>query len=236
MSEPVRLHRFIAQCGVCSRRRAEELISEGRVSVNGSVVTQLGTKVTDSDVVEVDAARVRPQEFIYLVMHKPKGVVTTMSDERGRRTVADLLPRLDAVVKPVGRLDKDTEGLLLFTNDGDLAKRLTHPSHGFEKEYEAVVRGRVSERALDRLRNGVRIERRMTSPAVVEVIAEDRGTTKLRIVLKEGWKRQVRLMCEAVGNDVVDLRRVRFGPLKLKGMQPGECRILSGKLLDELRK
>lgn len=236
MSEPVRLHRYIAQCGVCSRRRAEELISEGRVAVNGAVVSQQGTKVSDDDVVEVDGTRVRTQSFIYLVMYKPKGVVTSMSDERGRQTVADLLPRLDAAVKPVGRLDKDTDGLLLFTNDGDLAKRLTHPSHGIEKEYEAVVRGRVSESALSRLRKGVRIERRMTSPAVVEVIAEDRGTTKLRIVLKEGWKRQVRLMCEAVGNDVVELRRVRFGPLKLKGMQPGECRILSGKLVEELRK
>lgn len=236
MSEQVRLHRYISQCGVCSRRKAEELIEEGRVSVNGSVVSQQGTKVSDDDVVEVDGVRVRPQQFIYLVMYKPKGVVTSMSDERGRQTVADLLPRLDSVVKPVGRLDKDTDGLLLFTNDGDMAKRLTHPSHGIEKEYEAVVRGRVAESALTKLRNGVRIERRKTSPAVVEVVSEDRGSTKLRLVLKEGWKRQVRLMCEAVGHPVVELRRVRFGPLKLKGMQPGECRILSGKLVDELRK
>ena len=227
MPEPVRLHRYIAQCGVCSRRKAEELIAEGRVAVNGALVTQQGTKVTEGDKVEVDGKRIRQQEFVYLVMYKPKGVLTAMSDDRGRRTVADILPRLDAVVKPVGRLDMDTDGLLLFTNDGEMAKRLTHPSHGFEKEYEALVKGQPDERALERLRTGVRIERRKTSPARVEVISSAKNATKLRIVLKEGWKRQVRLMCEAVDCPVIELRRVRFGPLRLKGMQPGECRLLS---------
>ena len=227
MPEPVRLHRYIAQCGVCSRRKAEELIAEGRVAVNGALVTQQGTKVTEGDKVEVDGKRIRQQEFVYLVMYKPKGVLTAMSDDRGRRTVADILPRLDAVVKPVGRLDMDTDGLLLFTNDGEMAKRLTHPSHGFEKEYEALVKGQPDERALERLRNGVRIERRKTSPARVEVISSAKNATKLWIVLKEGWKRQVRLMCEAVDCPVIELRRVRFGPLRLKGMQPGECRLLS---------
>ncbi len=236
MSEPIRLHRYIAQAGVCSRRKAEELIEHGRVVVNGEVVTQQGTKVSEKDTVEVDGIRLTVQQHIYLVMYKPKGVITAMSDDRGRRTVADLLPRLDSVVKPVGRLDKDTDGLLLFTNDGDLAKRLTHPSHGFEKEYEATVRGHLEEKALSRLRTGVRIERRTTSPAQVDLIGEDRNSTKLRFVLKEGWKRQVRLMCEAVGHPVMDLRRTRFGPLRLKGMQPGECRILSGKVVEELRK
>jgi 23S rRNA pseudouridine2605 synthase len=236
MSGQIRLHRFIAQCGVCSRRKAEELIGQGRVVVNGDVVTQQGTKVSDSDAIEVDGVRLAAQSHLYVVMYKPKGVITAMSDDRGRPTVADLLPRLDSVVKPVGRLDKDTDGLLLFTNDGDLAKRLTHPSHGIEKEYEATVRGNLDEKTLSRLREGVRIERRKTSPAQVERIGEDRHSTKLRLVLKEGWKRQVRLMCEAVGHPVIELRRTRFGPLRLKGMQPGECRILSGKVVDELRK
>ena len=236
MMEPVRLHRYIAQCGLCSRRKAEELIEQGRVAVNGEPVTQQGTKVTDQDEVTVDGVRVRPESHIYVAMYKPKGVVTTMSDERGRQTVADLLPRLGATVKPVGRLDKDTEGLLLLTNDGELAKRLTHPSHGFEKEYEAVVRGHVDDRALKKLREGVRIERRRTSPARVDLVSQDRTSTKLRLVLKEGWKRQVRLMCEAVGHPVVSLKRVRFGPLKLKGMQPGEVRLLSGAVVEELKK
>lgn len=230
----MRLHRYIAQCGLCSRRKAEELIVERRVALNGSIVTQLGTKVAEGDVVEVDGRRIAPQRFLYLVMYKPKGVVTTMSDERGRRSVADLLPRLDSVVKPVGRLDKDTEGLLLFTNDGEMAKRLTHPSHGTEKEYEAVVRGAVGERALERLRTGVRIERRKTSLARVDVVSVDRTTTRLRLVLREGWKRQVRMMCEAVGHPVVELKRVRFGPLKLKGMHPGECRILGEEMVKRL--
>lgn len=236
MTEPVRLHRYIASCGLCSRRKAEELIAEGRVSVNGEPVAQPGTKVTDKDRVEVDGRVIKPQKFIYVVMHKPRGVITAMSDDRGRKTVADLLPRLDAVVKPVGRLDYDTDGLLLFTNDGELAKKLTHPSHGFEKEYEAVVRGEVEPKAVERLRKGVRIERRTTSPAVVEVLGADRRGTRLRFVLTEGWKRQVRLMCESVGHPVIELRRTRFGPLRLKGMSPGECRILTQKQVEALKK
>lgn len=229
----MRLHRYIAQCGVCSRRKAEELIVDGRVSVNGSVVTVLGSKVEEGDEVKVDGRRIEPEKLVYLAMYKPKGVVTTLSDERGRRTVADLLPRLPSVVKPVGRLDKDTDGLLIFTNDGELARRLTHPSHGTEKEYEATVVGEPDEKDLARLRSGVRIEGRKTRPAVVESI----GRGKLRIVLKEGWKRQVRLMCEAVGHPVESLRRVRFGPIRLGKMQPGECRALSERevraLMDE---
>lgn len=236
MSEPVRLHRFIAQCGVCSRRKAEELIAEGRVTVNGETVVQMGTKVGDDDVVTVDGQRIRQERHIYLVMYKPKGVVTTMSDEKGRRTVSQLLPRLDAVVKPVGRLDKDTDGLLLLTNDGDLAKKLTHPSHGTEKEYEATVRGAVTERAVERLRTGVRIEGRKTRPAFVEVLSSHETKSKLKIVLKEGWKRQVRLMCESVGHPVIELRRTRFGPLRLKGMSPGECRLLTQQQVDALKK
>ncbi len=236
MSEPVRLHRFIAQCGVCSRRKAEELIVDGRVVVNGETVTTLGTKVSDGDDVRVDGRKIRPESFVYLVMYKPKGVVTTMSDERGRKTVADLLPRLEAVVKPVGRLDKDTDGLLLFTNDGELAKRLTHPSHGTEKEYEATVRGEITDKAVERLRTGVRIEGRKTRPAIVEVLSSHETRSKLKIVLKEGWKRQVRLMCEAVGHPVIELRRTRFGPMRLKGMSPGECRLLTKQQVEALRK
>ena len=234
--EGVRLHRYIAQCGVCSRRRAEEFIEEGRVTLNGEVVTKLGTKTFPGDDVKVDGAAVRPQKLVYLVMYKPKGVVTTMSDDRGRRTVADLLPRLESTVKPVGRLDMDTDGLLLFTNDGDLATSLSHPSRSVEKEYEATVEGEVSDSAIARIRKGVVIEGRKTKTAECEVLGTTPSSSKLRITITEGWKRQVRLMCEAVGHPVIELRRTRYGPLRLKGMAPGECRLLGQQMVESLRK
>lgn len=236
MVEEMRLHRFIAQAGVCSRRKAEDLILKGRVSVNGEPVTALGTKVGAGDRVTVDGSPVRLQGTLTLVMYKPRGVLTTMSDERGRKTVKDLLPRLDSVVKPVGRLDKDTEGLLLFTNDGELATRLAHPSGSVEKEYEAVVRGSVTDATAKRLASGVTIEGRRTRPAQCGIVSRQKETTKLALVLKEGRKRQVRLMCEAVGHKVVSLKRIRYGTLRLKGMHPGECRILSRQQLEALKK
>ena len=226
MRKGIRLHRFIAQCGVCSRRKAEQMISEGRVEVNGETVARPGTVVSEVDEVRVDDRPLRPQPHVYIVMHKPRGCLTTMKDEFGRQTVADLLPDVGVAVKPVGRLDKDTDGVLLFTNDGELASRLTHPRYSIEKEYEATVTGEPGERALGRLRRGVTVEGQRTRPAQVDVLsASDRGA-KLRIVLKEGRKRQIRLMCEAVGHPVKRLRRVRFGPLGLKGLRPGECRVL----------
>jgi len=234
MSEPVRLHRFIAQCGVCSRRKAEELIANGHVTVNGECVTQLGTKVTDADIVIVDGREIKPERHVYVSMNKPKGFVTTMSDERGRRTVADLLPDFGVVVKPVGRLDKDTEGLLLFTNDGELAKRMTHPSHSMEKQYEAVVFGIPDQAALDKLRNGVVIERRKTRPADVKLVKTTRNSATLKITLREGRKRQIRLMCDSVGYPVKTLKRIRFGPLTLRGMRPGECRLLDKATVERL--
>lgn len=237
MSEPVRLHRFIAQCGVCSRRSAEELILQGRVVVNGQLVVELGTKVSDADRVEVDGTLLKRQQAVTLLMNKPKGYVTTLSDPQRRRTVAQLLPEVGAELKPVGRLDMDTEGALLFTSDGELAARLTHARYGVEKEYEAFVHGLPDDRAMDALRKGVFIEGRRTRPAEVEIIRADsgRGTTKLRILLTEGRKRQVRLMCESAGFPVLSLERVRFAFLKVKGMGPGECRILGKQDVERLR-
>ena len=226
MRKGIRLHRFIAQCGVCSRRKAEELISEGRVEVNGETVARPGTVVSQADEVRVDGRPLRSQPHVYIVMHKPRGCLTTMKDEFGRQTVADLLPDVGVAVKPVGRLDKDTDGILLFTNDGELAARLTHPRYSVEKEYEATVSGVPGEQALGRLRKGVTAEGRRTRPAQVDVLSAREKGAKLRIVLKEGRKRQIRLMCEAVGHPVKRLRRVRFGPLSLKGIRPGECRVL----------
>ncbi len=233
-----RLHKRIAASGLCSRRAAEELISGGRVTVNGQVVVEMGVKVGPTDKVAVDGTALRSAKLDYVVMNKPRGVVTTMRDPQGRPTVASLLPDLPATLKPVGRLDQDTEGLLVFTNDGELANRLIHPRYGVEKEYLASVKGVIDERALEQLRSGVFIEGRKTRPAQVSVRSRDESsnTSKLCIVLHEGRKRQIRLMCEMVGHPVRELRRVRFGPLSLRKMPVGACRRLGVQEVAELKR
>lgn len=233
---PERLHKFLARCGVTSRRKAEALILDGRIAVNGEIVTQLGSKVSPGDDVRMDGALVREPRLSYVLLHKPKGIVTTLSDPQGRRTIVGLLPDVGAVLKPVGRLDQDTEGLLLCTNDGELAMRLTHPRHGVEKEYHAVVRGAVAESSLARLRRGVVVEGRKTAPAVAEALQVGESRSTLKIILHEGRKRQVRQMCLAVGHPVIELRRVRIGPLRLQGLRPGECRVLSRPEIEALRR
>jgi pseudouridine synthase len=233
-----RLHVRIAHSGLCSRRKAEELIREGRVTVNGEVVQEMGVSVLPSDDVRVDGKPARPAKHYTLILNKPRGLVTTLSDPQGRPTIQRCLPDYGVQLKPVGRLDMDTEGLLLVTNDGELANRLAHPRYGIEKEYLAVVRGVPDDKTLDRLRKGVFIEGGKTQPARVEMLKAERDqpTRALRIVLHEGRKRQVRQMCEAVGHPVVSLKRVRVGPLLLKGLRPGECKLLGKKDVDHLRK
>ncbi|MHB1007386.1 MAG: pseudouridine synthase [Chloroflexota bacterium] len=227
-AEEMRLQRALAQAGIASRRAAEDLIREGRVSVNGQVVTELGTKVVPGeDEIAVDGQPVGPPEhLVYLALNKPSGYVSTSSDPEGRRTVLDLVPR-DVRLFPVGRLDEYTEGLLLLTNDGEFAYRVTHPKHVMEKEYQALVWGRPSPLILDRLRHGVELDGRLTAPAIV-VVLDDRGDdTLLRIVLHEGRNRQVRRMCEVVGHPVLRLRRVRVGAITLGDLPLGRYRYLT---------
>ncbi len=233
-----RLHKRIAGAGICSRRAAEDLIREGRVSVNGQVVTQMGVKVGPADVVAVDGKELHAAKPTYILMNKPVGYLTTMSDPHKRPTVVKLLPRLDVVVKPCGRLDQDTEGLLIFTNDGLFAQRLTHPRYEVEKEYVAVVEGLPDEKALESLRKGVYIEGGRTAPAQVTVdhLSEPKSETILRLILHEGRKRQVRQMCEAVGHSVKSLRRVRIGPITVHKLPKGACRLLSMVEVDKLKK
>lgn len=237
MSE--RLHKRIAASGMCSRRAAEELIKEGRVAVNGQPVIQMGVIVTDDDVVTVDGEPIGRPPLYVLVMHKPPGYVTTLSDPQGRPTVKRLLPAIGAALKPVGRLDMNSEGLLLFTNDGELSNRLVHPRWGMEKEYEVTVEGVPSMEDLDRLRKGIYIDGGKTRPAVVELLSKpDRKSTtsKLKFILHEGKKRQIRLMCDAIRCPVVRLVRVRIGFLRLKGMPPGQCRMLGKQDIERLAK
>lgn len=236
--EPERLHVRIARSGMCSRRAAENLIREARVTVNGELVIEMGRKVTDEDEVAVDGIPVGIAKTYTLVLYKPSGCVTTLFDPQGRPTIVKYLPDLGVQLKPVGRLDMDTEGLLVCTNDGELANRLAHPRYGVEKEYQTIVQGIPTDKALDKLRKGVWIEGGKTSPAKVEVIhaQEKTNTTGLRITIHEGRKRQIRLMCEAVGHPVISLKRLRYGPLRIKGMRAGEARMLGKQEVDELRK
>lgn len=233
-----RLHKRIAASGLCSRRAAEEMIREGRVEVNGATVSEMGVKVLPEDEIKVDGRIIGTAQTYTLVMNKPVGYVTTLDDPQGRPTVKKLLPDLGVQVKPVGRLDMNSEGLLLFTNDGLLAQRLTHPRFGVEKEYLAVVEGDPADAALDKLRKGIWIEGGKTAPARVERFHEDRkgSTTTLKITIHEGRKRQVRLMCEAINHPVRSLKRVRIGPLVLKNMPPSSCRMLGKKEVDALKK
>ena len=239
----VRLQKAIADAGVCSRRRAEILIAAGHVAVNGEVVTAMGTQVDPAvDDITLDGRPLveRPglaAELEYWALNKPRGVVSTAADPQGRPTALSLVPT-DTRVFPVGRLDADSSGLLLLTNDGDLALRLTHPRYGHEKEYRALVRGVPGPTVLDRLRNGVLIDGRTTLPAEVEVLERIRvaagEATWLRIVLREGRQRQIRRMMQAVGHPVRQLERVRVGPIRLGRLGEGDCRRLTEAEIREL--
>lgn len=228
----------IAHSGLCSRRAAEKLILEGRVVVNGQSVTELGVKVTADDEVQVDGKTLSVAKKYVLILNKPVGVVTTMHDPQGRPTIVQYLPSYGVQLKPVGRLDKETDGLLFVTNDGDIALRMTHPRYGLEKEYQAIVEGVPTEKALDKLRAGVFIDGGKTAPAKVEIVfADDRkNSTSLRITIHEGRKRQVRLMCDAIGHPVMQLTRIRIGPYFVRGLRPGECKLLSQVEVAKLRK
>jgi len=231
-----RLQKILSQAGVASRRSAEKLIAEGRVTVNGRTVLEMGTKADASvDDIRVDGRRVKSAEpRRYILLNKPLGYVSTRSDPQRRRTVIDLLRGVREYVYPVGRLDYDTEGLLLLTNDGDLAARLTHPRHGVERCYEARVVGIPDQRDLERLRSGIPLDGRRTLPANVLLLNQSRRDHDgvLRLTIREGRNRQVRRMCEAVGHPVQTLKRTRFGPIGHRGLKPGAWRDLS---LDEIR-
>lgn len=232
-----RLHKVLSQAGIASRRASERLIREGRVQVNGRVVTGMGIQVDpDSDAIRVDGKRIRPAAAAaaYWALHKPRGVVTTLSDPEGRPTVKDLLPRVRSRLFPVGRLDYDSEGLLLLTNDGSLARSLMHPSSGVVKTYWVKVRGRPDGDTLRRLREGVWVGGRKTLPAQARV-ARDGANPWLEIRIVEGRNRQVRRMLDAVGHPVQRLRRTGYGGVLLGGLRAGESRPLTEAEIDRLR-
>ncbi len=235
--EEMRLQKFLALCSVASRRAAEAMIADGRVKVNGNVVKELGTKVSDGDKVTVDGKPVRlDNKKVYIMLNKPRGCVTTVSDEKGRNTVMEFVGDIQERIYPVGRLDYNTEGLLILTNDGDFTYALTHPKHEKEKVYEAIVSGIMLHGATDKLERGVYIDGKKTSPAKVEVKEHRRNTSLVEITIHEGRNRQVRKMCEAVGHEVLALRRTSIAGVELGNLKEGKWRHLTEVEINKLSK
>lgn len=225
----------MADCGVASRRKSEEIIEAGKVKVNGHVA-HIGDKINPKkDLVTVYGKKINSvKRNYYIMLHKPRGYVTTVSDELGRKTVMDLVSDVKARIYPVGRLDKDSEGLLLLTNDGTFANSLSHPGHNFAKVYRVTVRPSVDDEILFTLRNGVEIDGRKTAPCDVNVIVEEQGRVVLEFILREGRNRQIRKMCEAVGLQVARLKRISVGSLKLGMLQQGKWRELTDNEVKKL--
>lgn len=230
MGEKIRLQKLLSEAGVASRRKAEELIQAGRIRVNGAVAEIGGKADPDRDKITVDGKPLHEKEKkVYLMLHKPRGYITTMSDEMERKCVAELVRDVPERVFPVGRLDRESEGLLLLTNDGEFANAMTHPSHHVPKIYRVTVRPGVTEEQLIQLSTGMMIEGRKTAPAVVHVLSEEPGRAVLEIVLREGRNRQIRKMCEQLGLEVARLRRTAVGFLKLGMLPTGKWRPLTAE-------
>jgi pseudouridine synthase len=234
----VRLNKLLSRSGAASRRKADDLIREGRITINGSVVTELGTKVDDrKDRVAVDGRPVAAgRPAVHILLHKPRGFLVTLSDPFGRPTILDLLPGLAEGVRPVGRLDMDSEGVLLLTSDGELAFRLTHPRFEIRKTYIARVKGEVSPADAARLEKGVPVDGRKTAPARVKVIESHAGKSIVQVTVHEGRKREVRKMFEAVGREVATLKRIDFAGLRLDHLPSGKWRRLTKDEVATLRK
>ena len=231
----MRINQYIASAGVCSRRRADELIEANRVKVNGSVLSTPGYHVQDGDIVEVDGKRIEPEtRKVYYLLNKPAGYVTSTADKEGRPLVTDLVPD-NIRVFPVGRLDYNTSGLLILTNDGDLSNRLMHPSHEFSKTYLVRAQGIVTISESRRLAKGVDIGDFVTSPADVHLIRHDRNSTVCEITIHEGKNRQVRRMFKAIGHPVLELCRTRLGNLEIGRLAIGQCRKLSPAEVEYLK-
>lgn len=226
----VRLQKFMAEQGVASRRKSEDLIRAGKVKVNGHIA-EIGMKINPrKDLVTVGKQKltnVKNRKMVYIMLNKPRGYVTTVSDELGRKTVMDLLPDFGCRIYPVGRLDKESEGLLLLTNDGAFTNCMTHPSHEYAKVYRVTVRPSVNDEILFNLRNGIEIDGRKTAPCEVTVLTEEENRVVLEFILHEGRNRQIRKMCESQGLEVARLKRISIGPIKLGMLKQGDYRELS---------
>lgn len=234
-NEPVRLQKFISQCGVASRRKAEELIVQGKVKINGRTAV-LGDKVTDKDKVFVSGKRLTAPKanYRYIMLNKPRGFITTMNDERGRKCVAQLVSSVGERVYPIGRLDKDSEGMLVFTNDGEFANKVMHPRNSVYKFYRVTVRPDISEEQIEKLETGIELDGKKTAPTIVHVVHKEPGRVVLEMILHEGKNREIRRMCEAVGLEVARLKRTQIGGVKMGMLKQGDWRDLTEKEVKNL--
>ncbi|MEG0457743.1 MAG: pseudouridine synthase [Oscillospiraceae bacterium] len=233
-----RIQKIIASAGVCSRRSAEDMIARGKVTVNGRKCS-LGDKANPiKDIIAIDGERIyveKTKSLYYIMLNKPRGYVTTMDDEKGRKSVSELVKDVPARVYPVGRLDMQSEGLLLMTNDGDFANKMTHPKYHVNKTYRVTVRPDVTDMQAVALSSGVMIDGKKTSPATVHIVSKEEGRVVMEITIREGRNRQIRKMCEAVGLETARLKRISQGPIKLGMLQPGKWRFLKPSELIALR-
>jgi 23S rRNA pseudouridine2605 synthase len=222
-----RLQKYMASCGIASRRKCEEIIQEGRVRVNNSIVCELGFKIdTEIDTVDVDSVTIKPEEEkVYIILNKPVGIVSTVNDEKGRKTIIDLV-KINKRIYPIGRLDYDSSGLILLTNDGEIYNKVIHPRNMINKVYEALVKGVPDAMAISKFQTGVDIGGYTTAPAKFIVLRAREFSTEVKIVIHEGKNRQIRKMCEAIGHEVMSLKRISVGELNLNGIKPGEWRYL----------
>lgn len=232
-----RLQKVMSEFGVASRRKCEEMIAEGRVRVNGDIVIGQGCKVDkDKDIIEVDGKVIKsPDAMLYILLNKPTGYITSVKDQFGRPTVLDLLKGVSTRVFPIGRLDYDTEGLLILTNDGNLTYKITHPKHNIDKTYRALIRGKIDSGDIDAFRRGIQIEDYVTSPALLKVSGEVKGNNIVEITIHEGKNRQVRKMCSAIGHEVIKLKRIKIGNISLRGLQTGHWRYLHEEEVNYLK-
>lgn len=233
----MRLQKYMAYCGIASRRKSEELIKGGQVKVNGLLVTELGTRIDpEKDIILVADKLVKTQKLVYILLNKPSRIISSCSDSRGRKTVIDILPKEYKHLYPVGRLDWDSEGLVFLTNDGPLAYRVTHPRFGVEKSYLVTTDGTITEKELELLAKGVELEDGMTAPAKVHLVRKSKDRALVELTIKEGRNRQIRRMFHKLSLDVYNLKRIRIGPLLLGRLKTGEHRPLEDWELEKLQK
>lgn len=230
-----RIQKYIARCGIASRRKAEELVLQGKVKVNGKVIKEIVTVDTEFDVIEVNGKVVKPEENkVYIMLNKPTGYITSAKDQFGRKTVVDLVDVKERIF-PVGRLDYDTSGLLILTNDGEVANKLMHPSKEIDKVYIAEVEGVPTREEMERFKRGLKIEDYVTAPAKIKLLKIRDKTSIVEVIIHEGRNRQVRKMCSAIGHKVLKLKRVRIGSLELGNLKEGEWRYLNSDEIEYLK-